>query len=97
MRETWSVQNDERIIALQLQVDDERSVIAALNARLSDPIVKARLYQATVWLDEVGMYLHSARAEKRTPEELARWLSRASEPLQWARERLKEIVEASSR
>jgi hypothetical protein len=88
------VNNNELIQEIQQKVDATRVDVSALDAQLSDEGLKQRLKQASFWLDDVEkVFLRSARQEKRTPDELSRWLSYAAFVVEWAAQREKEIHE----
>lgn len=78
---------------METVVQQERAAVAALHAKVSDSL-KDYLQQATFWLDDVeGLFLGSARKERRTPDQLQRWLSYATAPLEWAIRRRKHVEE----
>jgi hypothetical protein len=89
-----NVNNNELIQEIQQKVDAIRVDVSSLDAQLSDAGLKQHLKQASFWLDDVEkVFLRSARQEKRTPDELSRWLSYAAVAVEWAAQREKEIHE----
>ncbi|MDH6261420.1 hypothetical protein [Bradyrhizobium sp. BR13661] len=69
--------NDKHIESLRAKVRDERARVAELTSRLGD--LKRLLEPASSQLDfvELGFIHPNVLAQRRTPQELARWLAGA--------------------